>query len=97
MTKPEITKPDMTDQEQKKLAELLKRSVTPVNRELNRDLWPQMLRRFDQRARERKWFAVLFSPAALASVPWFDWALLAVVIVGVCLFPRSIPVWLYHF
>jgi hypothetical protein len=39
----------------------------------------------------------VFSSAVLSSVPWFDWALLAAVIVGVCIFPRSIPVWLYQF
>ena len=84
-------------QPEKQLAELLKRSLPPMKRELDRDLWPKMLQRLDQDPRPRNWLAVLFSPAALAAVPWFDWALLAVVIVGVCLFPRSIPVWLYHF
>jgi hypothetical protein len=91
------TEEDLAKQEQKKLAALLKQSLTPVNRELDRDLWPKMLQRLDRGARERNWFAVLFSPAALSSVPWFDWALMAVVIVGICFFPRSIPVWLYHF
>ena len=87
----------VTEQEQKKLAALLRHSLTPVNRELDRDLWPKMLQRLDRGAGNRNWFADLFSPAALASVPWFDWALLAAVIIGVCLFPRSIPVWLYQF
>lgn len=93
----EMTEPEMNEPEQRKLAESLKQSLPPTKPELDRDLWPKMLRRLDQDARPRKWFAVLFSPASLASVPWFDWALLAVVIVGVCLFPKSIPVWLYHF
>jgi hypothetical protein len=87
----------MDKKEQENLTELLKRSIAPANRELERDLWPQMLRRLDQGTRERQWFAVLFSPAALRSVPWFDWALLAVLVVGICAFPRSIPIWLYHF
>ncbi|MGP0018142.1 MAG: hypothetical protein ACLPHP_06205 [Candidatus Sulfotelmatobacter sp.] len=87
----------MNESEQKRLADLLKQSLKPMTAQLDRDLWPKMLQHFDQDARHQKWFAVLFSPAALASVPWFDWALLAVVIVGVCLFPKSIPVWLYHF
>jgi len=93
----EMTEPEMNEPEQKRLADLLKRSLTPMTAELDRDLWPRMLQCLDQDARPRKWFAVLFSPLALASVPWFDWALLAVVVVGVCLFPKSIPVWLYHF
>jgi len=97
MTEPEMSKPEMNEPEQKKFADLLKQSLPPTNWELDRDLWPKMLQRLDHDARPRKWFAVLFSPAALAAVPWFDWALLAVLIVGVCLSPRSIPVWLYHF
>jgi hypothetical protein len=92
-----MTEEEMTEQGQKKLAELLKQSLTPMHSELDRDLWPKMLHRLDQGAGNRNWFAVLFSPAAVASVPWFDWALLALVIVGICIFPRSIPVWLYHF
>lgn len=87
----------MNEQEETKLTGLLKQSIKPVNHELPRDLWPQMLRRLDQQAPSRSWIAVLLSPAALSSVPWFDWALLAGLIVGVCLFPRSIPIWLYHF
>jgi len=85
------------DEQEQKIADLLKQSLAPVNRELGRDLWPQMLRRFDERTGHRNWFAAMFSGAALSSVPWFDWALLAVLVVGVCVFPNSIPVWLYHF
>jgi len=84
-------------QPEKQLAELLKRSLPPVDRELNLDLWPQMLRRLEEHPRQPNWLAALLSPAAMASVPWFDWALLAALVVGVCLFPRSIPIWLYHF
>jgi len=87
----------MHEQEERKLADLLKQSVTPANPELRHDLWPQMLRRLDESASHRRWFAGMFSPPALASVPWFDWALLAVLLVGICAFPRSIPIWLYHF
>jgi hypothetical protein len=87
----------MTEPEQKQVADRLKQSLVPMNLELHRDLWPNMLRRIDEGARNRQWFAVLFSPAALSSVPWFDWALLAVLVVGICAFPKSIPIWLYHF
>jgi len=86
----------MNEQEEKKFADRLRQSLPPANRELTRDLWPQMLRRLDVGAPGRHWLAVLLSPAALSSVPWFDWALLAVLVVGVCIFPRSIPIWLYH-
>jgi hypothetical protein len=87
----------MNEQEQKRLADLLKHSVLPMNSELNRDLWPKMLRRFEQRSGNRQWLSALFSASALSSVPWFDWALLAVLIAGICIFPKSIPIWLYHF
>lgn len=85
------------EEEQKKIASLLKLSVTPVDAELKRDLWPQMLRRLDETSSSRPWFSMMFSAAALSSVPWFDWALLAALIIGVCVFPNTIPIWLYHF
>ena len=87
----------MNEKEHKNPADLVKQSFTPMNRELDRDLWPQMLRRLQAGDPDRHWPAVLFSPAALSSVPWFDWALLAALVVGACVFPRSIPIWLYHF
>jgi hypothetical protein len=31
-----------------------------------------------------------------AALPWFDWALLAAVVVWLAIFPRAIPVLLYH-
>jgi hypothetical protein len=87
----------MNEHEQNRLADLLKQSLPPVNRDIDRDLWPQMLRRLDESSAHRSWLAALLSPAALSAVPWFDWALLAVLVVGACVFPSSIPVWLYHF
>jgi hypothetical protein len=85
------------EQEEKNLADLLKQSIPPVHAELQRDLWPQMLRRLDEREHGRNWLARMFSFSALSSVPWFDWALLAILLVSVCAFPKSIPIWLYHF
>lgn len=83
--------------DQKNFADFLRQSIRPVNADLNRDLWPQMLRRLDQRPIGRNWLAAMLSAATLRAVPWFDWALLAALIVGVAIFPRSIPIWLYHF
>jgi hypothetical protein len=88
---------ETNEQEQKEIASLLKRSVAPVDAELKRDLWPQMLRRLDESSSSQSWFSVMFSTAALSSVPWFDWALLAALIIGICIFPNTIPIWLYHF
>ena len=87
----------MHESEHEQLADLLKQSVAPVNPELHRDLWPQMLNRIRAREQQRSWLARLFSASTLAAVPWFDWALLAVLVVSVCAFPRSIPIWLYNF
>jgi len=86
----------MHEQEEKQFAHRLRKSLAPMNRELDRDLWPKMLRRIDDRAAGRQWWSVMFSSAALARVPWFDWALLATLVAGVCAFPGSIPIWLYH-
>jgi hypothetical protein len=97
MTEQEMNEQEINEREIKKLANRLQQSLPPMNRELDHDLWPKMLQRIDDRACDRHWLAVLFSPSAMSAVPWFDWALLAVVIVGVCIFPKSIPIWLYHF
>ncbi len=86
----------MNDHEEAKLRSVLKQSLPAVNAELGRDLWPQMRRRLEERAVSRTWVAALFAPARLSAVPWFDWALLAALVLGACFFPRSIPIWLYH-
>lgn len=88
--------------EEEKFADLLKQdlrkqSMAPSRTDLQCDLWPQMLRRLNQGGRHRHWLAAMFAPQAVSSVPWFDWALLALLVLGICAFPRSIPIWLYHF
>lgn len=61
---------------------LLRRALAPVkNTELQRDLWPQMLRRLD---------------AQPLRVPWFDWALAAILSAILVFFPGAIPALLYH-
>jgi len=69
------------NQEDKRIKELLKEAMPPTSRELDRDLWPQMLRRLEQRQN---------------AVPWFDWALLAALALWLCVSPGTIPVLLYH-
>jgi hypothetical protein len=71
----------MNDHNDDKFRQLLKQNIRPVNAGLERDLWPQMLRRFEAR------------PAA---VPWFDWALGAVAVLTLVLVPSTIPLLLYH-
>lgn len=64
------------------LKALLKGAIAPVQHaELQRDLWPQMLRRLDEQP---------------LRVPWFDWALAAVLAASLLLFPGAIPALLYH-
>src|SRR5439155_9275540 len=65
--------------------ELLKQVIPPVHdTELRRDLWPQMLRKLDEHS------------APVFTVPWFDWALAAVLGVALVFFPGAIPALLYH-
>jgi len=73
----------MKETNDKRVKDLLKQALQPSNGELRRDLWPEMLHRLDE------------GPTAKA-VPWFDWALLAIVVICVLAFPHSIPVLLYH-
>ena len=76
----------MNDEENnKEIKELLKQAIAPPERiELQRDLWPQMLRKLEER------------PAPMFNVPWFDWALAAILGAVLVLFPSSIPALLYH-
>jgi len=72
----------MSEANNEKMRELLRRAMPPVaDRELKRDLWPQMLRRLAERP---------------ARVPWFDWVLLAVPAIWFFFSPEAIPILLYH-
>lgn len=69
-------------EEEGELRALLKREFPPLqNAELQRDLWPQMLRRLDTQP---------------LRIPWFDWALAAAVAAALLLFPNAIPALLYQ-
>ncbi len=72
----------MSEQNDEQLREFLKRTFVPVSdTELQRDLWPQMLRKVDERPIQ--WSG-------------FDWALVAVLAVCCCIFPDIIPALLYN-
>ena len=73
----------MNEASDARIKELLQQSFRPANTQLPRDLWPEMLRRLNERA-----------PAS--AIPWLDWALLAVVVMSVLAFPHSILVLLYY-
>jgi hypothetical protein len=73
------------EQDSKDVKALLKGAIAPLqDTELRRDLWPQMLRKLDEQV----------SPAK--NVPWFDWALAAILGAALFLFPGAIPALLYH-
>ncbi len=72
----------MSEANNEKIRELLRKAIPPVaDRELQRDLWPQMLRRLAERP---------------AQVPWFDWALVALLAIWFSFSPEAIPILLYH-
>jgi hypothetical protein len=72
----------MNRQNDKEIQELLKRSIpSVVNTELRRDLWPEMLKKLSEQP---------------VRVPWFDWALAAILSALLIVFPEAIPALLYH-
>ncbi len=72
----------MSKANNEKMRELLRRAIPPVaDRELKRDLWPQMLRRLAERP---------------AQVPWFDWALFVALAIWFFFSPETIAMLLYH-
>jgi len=76
--------------DENRIKELLKQALPPVapDAEPARDLWPQVLRRLD----------VEPAPTRVlpAKLPWFDWALIAGLVVFAASFPATIPVFLYY-
>ena len=71
----------MTEHDDRQIREALKRSLSPINTELRRDLWPAVLRKLDTRP---------------ARVPWYDWALIGLSASVLMLFPELILVFAYH-
>ena len=71
----------MTEYDDRQIGDALKRSFPPVHTELGRDLWPQVLRKLDDRP---------------VQVPWYDWALAGVSAAMFLAFPRLILVFAYH-
>ena len=71
----------MTEYDDRQIGDALKRSFPPVHTELGRDLWPQVLRKLDDRP---------------VRIPWYDWALVALSTAMFLAFPRLILVFVYH-
>jgi len=83
----------MNAKDEDRIKQLLKQALPPAGSEVepSRDLWPSVLRRLDAAA----------EPAAATralplSLPWFDWALLAGLVVFAASFPATIPIFLYY-
>jgi hypothetical protein len=71
----------MTEHNDRLIRDALKQSFPPVNTELRRDLWPDVLRKVDLRA---------------VRVPWYDWALVGLSAAMFLAFPRLVLVFAYH-
>ncbi len=72
----------MSEHHDEKLRELLREALPPVaESEVNRDLWPQMLRRFDQQK---------------LRLSWFDWVLVAALMIWLWFFPEATAALLYQ-
>jgi hypothetical protein len=72
----------MSEREVNEMKQLLKAAVASAGRaELQRDLWPSMLRKLSEQT---------------VRVPWWDWALLAGTSLLLWLFPVMVPALLYH-
>jgi hypothetical protein len=71
----------MNEHDERQIREALRRSFPPVDTELRRDLWPDVLRKLDTQ-----------SPR----VPWYDWALIAAMAALLLYFPQLVLVFAYH-
>ena len=71
----------MTEHDDRGIHDTLRQSFPPVNTELRRDLWPEVLRKLDLRP---------------VRVPWYDWALVGLSAVMFLAFPRLVLVLVYH-
>jgi hypothetical protein len=73
----------MNEKDDDRLKKLLREALPPIEGESEpaRDLWPDLLRRMDEKP---------------ATTPWFDWALLAGLVGLAAFFPTAIPVFLYY-
>jgi type VI protein secretion system component VasF len=76
--------PGIGEQETERLERLLRQALPRIEDDtgLDRDLWPAMLRRLDERRKIR--------------VPWFDWVLAGGLAALLAVFPAWIPVLLYY-
>jgi hypothetical protein len=65
------------------MKEILRHAFSPIDVELQQDLWPATLRRLEERDRN-------------APVPWYDWALAGALAVTIAFFPSLFLMFAYH-
>jgi hypothetical protein len=75
-----------TEQDDRRIREALQQSLPAVNTELQRDLWPEVLRKLDAQPALLPWY----------DVPWYDWALIGLSAGVFLFFPQMILVFVYH-
>ena len=82
----------MNTHDDDRIKQLLQQSLPPVDpaRSPSRDLWPAVLGRLDAES-----VRSATAPGPLRQ-NWFDWALLAGLVVFAFSFPATIPVFLYY-
>ena len=71
----------MTERNDREMRDALKQSFPPVNTELRRDLWRDVLRKLEHHP---------------VPVPWYDWALVGLSAMMFLAFPRLVLVFAYH-
>jgi len=71
----------MTEHDDREIRNALQQSFPPVNTELRRDLWPDVLRKLDHHP---------------VRVPWYDCALVGLSAAMFLAFPRLVLVFAYH-
>ncbi len=71
----------MTENDDHQIREALRRSFPPAKTALGRDLWPDVLCKFD---------------AHPVRMPWYDWAMIGLSTGVFLFFPRLLLVFVYH-
>lgn len=80
----------MNAHDKDRIKQLLKQALPPVETgtEPTRDLWPAVLRRLDAPS--------VAATSGAVRQNWFDWALVAGLVIFAVSFPATIPVLLYY-
>jgi len=80
--------------DEERIKNLLQQALPPVapDAEPARDLWPDVLRQMNAEPAPTR----ALPQSEVRSIPWFDWALIAGLVLFAASFPATIPVFLYY-